>query len=169
MLIEYFIKNLIFLALVAITFLCFRLILSKSKFQGRGKGTVLKYPLSYRLAPLVTVGFFAVVTALVFTLAKNDLVYVVASGIVAFGGLLVSLSWSLWRVKIGEDGFTHINCFGKKRRYVYAILEHKQAEGDPKWHFYQGEIKVFTMPLFIQNRDKLLSAYYHYKNKHNKS
>ncbi|MBE5730924.1 MAG: hypothetical protein E7350_03140 [Clostridiales bacterium] len=166
MIIEYFIKNLVFLALVAITFLCFRLILVKSKFQGKGNGNILKYPLGYRLAPLVTVGFFAVVAALVGLFAEEDVLYVIASGIVAFGGLLVSLSWSLWRVEISEDGFTYTNCFGKKRRYVYANLEHKQAYSDPKWHFYQGEIKVLTMPLFIQNRDKLLSAYYHYKNKH---
>lgn len=157
--IEYFIKNLIFFALTIITFLIFKLILNKSKFKSGNDSNVLKYPLAYRLAPLCTVGYFGVVTLLVMLFAKGDFIYVIAASIVALGGIVTIVLWSLWRVEIKETEFVYTNMLNKKRTYGYSDLRLIKDANGIKWFFYKGQEKVFYMPYFIQNREKLVKAY----------
>ncbi|MCH5163946.1 MAG: hypothetical protein J1F36_02895 [Clostridiales bacterium] len=160
--IEYFIKNLIFFALTAVAFLLFKLILSKAKFKSDKDRNVLRYPLAYRLAPLCIVGYFMVVTLLVALFAKSDLIYVIVAGIVALGGVVTIVLWSLWRVEIKETEFVYTNILGKKRTYGYGDLQLTKDESGMKWFFYKGEEKVLSLPYFIQNREKLIKAYENY-------
>ena len=157
--IEYFIKNMIFFALTIVAFLIFKLILNKSKFKSGNDSDVLKYPLAYRLAPLCTVVYFCVVTLLVVLFASSDLIYVIAAAIVALGGIVTIVLWSLWKVEIKDTGFVFTNFFGRKRTYGYGDLQLIKDENGMKWFFYKGGEKVLYMPYFIQNREKLVKAY----------
>ena len=160
---EYFIKNMAFFALTVITFLLVKLIIYKSKLNAiPRKANVLRYPLAYRLAPLVTVGYFAVVTALVYIFGAKDWIYSIASGVVAVGGVVLSICWSLWRVVIRYDNFVFTNCFGNRITLMYVELELRETVQGAKWHFYRGSEQVFCMPFFVQCRDKLSNAYYDY-------
>lgn len=160
---EYFYKNLVFIALAVATFLIIKLILRKTKFKNKEVGTTLKYPLSYRLAPLCTLGFFAAVLGLAAIVGiKTHHIYVIAAGIVALGGLITALGLSLWKVEIGEDSFIYVNYFGKKKKFAYIDLEIDRPASTTKWYFYKDKIKVFTMRFFIRGGNKLASAYEDY-------
>ena len=152
---EYFVKNLIFFALTIAAAVAFRLVLAKTKFRGGKVGDVLKFPLSYRLAPLIFAAYFAVVALLVLLFAKGDYIYMIVAGIVAVAALPIALGWSLWKVEIGEDGFAFRNCFGIKHRYVYRDLELEEHPSGMKWYFVLGQKRVLCVRRFVRGGDRL--------------
>lgn len=157
---EFFIKNLIFFGLTILATILFKLIIAKSKFRKKNSGNILKYPLGYRLAPLSFVGYCGVVTALAFWQGIGaHWQYVVVSGIVAAGGLIVMIVWSIWRVEFDETGFVYTSKAGKKNAYVFEKLELKQNEHGTKWYFYLDGVEVFCLPFYISGGKELLKAY----------
>ncbi len=167
--IEYFVKNLVFFALAAVTFLLIRLTLNRTKLNGKSDGKTLRYPLGYRLAPLITLGFFAVVVFLYFIFGAKNWLYVVAAAVVAAVGLCVSLCFSLWRVVIKDESFVFRSCLGTSVEYFYKDLQQKNEPSGAKWFFVCDGQKVFTMPFFVRGGNKLLSAYDNYYNRQPKA
>ena len=144
--------------------LVFKLIMAKSKFKKTSKNNILRYPLGYRLAPLAFVGYFAVVTGLVLWQGiESDWFYMAVSGVVAVGGIVLMILWSLWRVKVGESSFMYVSITGKKRTYNYADLELVHNDSGTKWYFYLGQDCVFCMPYFITNGKSLEKAYENFR------
>ena len=162
-LVEYFIKNLIFIALAVVACLAYRLIVSKSKIGKRCKNKTLTYPLSRRLAPLVSLGYGVVVCMLVALIAPRDVIYAYAAILAAVFGVAVSATRFVWRVIVGEDKFTCVSFLGVKRTYGYEDLELRKNANGTKWVFYSGETVVFSVPYYIVGADSLVEAYYSYR------
>ncbi len=160
--IEYFIKNLIFIALTALDVFAFKLIIYKTKFKKPYDGSaILRYPLPYRLAPLTSLAYFVVVTAaiLLFGDIKSDYLYLIAAGVVVLASLTFTVFWSIWKVEFDATGFTYTSYFGKKYNYAFSELEVKRDVAQFGWSFFKQEEEVFRLHGFIQNGDKLVMAY----------
>lgn len=160
--IEYFIKNIIFIVLTAIDVFAFKLIIYKTKFKKPYDGSgILRYPLPYRLAPLTSLAYFVVVTAaiLIFGDIKGDYLYLIAAGVVVAVSLSFIIFWSIWKVAFDDNSVTYTGFFGKTRRFEYGEIELKKDYGQFGCSFYKAGEKVFDLPGFIQNGDMLVKAY----------
>lgn len=158
--VEYFIKNLIFIAIAVVACFAYRFIINKTKLSKKSESKTLRYPIAYRLAPLIAIVYLGVIWGLVALFAPRDIIYVYAAAVMAAFGFVVFVARSLWRVNIKSDCFTVVSFFGVKHTYGYENLQLSKNEKGTKWIFFSGEITVFSLPFFIQDGDNLVEAYY---------
>lgn len=130
------------------------------------KSYILKIPVQYRIVPLLLIGlyFFIVIIVLV---QKEDISYIIGGGVlIALPGLIMFICWSLWKVEVRRDEFVYRNFIGRTKKYKYAELEYDIANSGLKWYFYKDGKKVFCMPYYIEDGNKLERVYKRYKRKH---
>lgn len=124
------------------------------------KTNILRIPSAYRITMLVCSIVSFGVSMLAFIIKGEawqlGLMFFL---IVALFMLILFICWSLWRVEIYKDCFIYRNYLGKRKEYKYSELEYRAHPKGLKWYFYKDGKKVFCMPYYIENENKLVKAY----------
>lgn len=128
---------------------------------------VLKMPMLYRVVPCMMIIFAALLSIYVLIAQFEDWPYLIIL-VVFMGvpGIAMLTCFSLWKVEIDKEKFLYRNFLGGTKIYYYKDLEQQYDGKGIKWYFYKGGKKVFCMPYYIKNGNKLLRVYKKYQIKH---
>jgi hypothetical protein len=130
------------------------------------EGCILKMPELYKIVPCMVI-IFAVIMSIYTLLAQfEDWPYLIILWFF-FGlpSITMLICFSVWKVEVRKEEFVYRNFLGKIKIYEYKDLEHRYDERGLKWYFYKDGKKVFCMPYYIENGNKLERVYKKYQTK----
>ena len=130
------------------------------------EGYILKMPELYKIVPCIGI-IFLVLLSLYILLAQFEDWPLLIVGWFFFGlpSITMLICFSVWKVEVRKEEFVYRNFLGKIKIYEYKDLEHRYDERGLKWYFYKDGKKVFCMPYYIENGNKLERVYKKYQTK----
>ncbi len=155
---KFYLKLLITLIPLTLTLVFSRLVYKQDK--DTEKKSVLKFPLLYRIVPLLVFCVTIILSVYILLFQFEDWPYIIVLiGVVGLPFMITFIMWSLWRIDIKDDGFMYRNFFGRKIEYQYEDLEYQMHPKGLKWYFYKGDKKVLCMAYYIEGGDILEKQY----------
>ena len=130
------------------------------------EGYILKMPNMYRVVSFLLIVFWLLVTIIILLTQLEDWPYIIAFGIFSgLPGIIMLICFSLWKVEVQKEKFIYRNFIGKTKVYQYMELKFQVDDKGIKWYFYKDGKKVFSMPYYIENGNKLERVYKKYQTK----
>lgn len=130
------------------------------------EGYILKMPNMYRVVSSLLIVFWLFVTIIILLTQLEDWPYIIAFGVFSgLPGIIMLICFSLWKVEVQKEKFIYRNFIGKIKVYQYTELEVKYDDKGIKWYFYKDGKKVFSMPYYVENGNKLERVYKKYQTK----
>ena len=130
------------------------------------EGYILKMPNMYRVVSFLLIVFWLLVTIIILLTQLEDWPYIIAFGIFSgLPGIIMLICSSLWKVEVQKEKFIYRNFIGKTKVYQYMELKFQDDDKGIKWYFYKDGKKVFSMPYYIENGNKLERVYKKYQTK----
>lgn len=129
-------------------------------------GYILKMPELYRIVPCIGI-IFLILLSLYILLAQFEdwSCLIIAWFFFGIPSIIIFICFSVWKVEVRKEEFVYRNFIGKIKIYQYKDLEHRYDGRGLKWYFYKDEKKVFCMPYYIENGNKLERVYKKYCSK----
>lgn len=137
-----------------------RLAYVKIKDKELKEKSVLRFPLFYRIVPVLWGPWCIIISIYVLLFQSEDWQYIIM--IFCVFGLpfsAISIMWSMWKVEMKEDGFTYRNYFGVRREYKYDELEYSDHPKGLKWFFLMNGKKMICIAHYIERGDALRKLY----------
>ena len=130
------------------------------------EGYILKMPNMYRVVSSLLIVVWLFVTIIILLTQLEDWPYIIAFGVFSgLPGIIMLICFSLWKVEVQKEKFIYRNFIGKIKVYQYTELEVKYDDKGIKWYFYKDGKKVFSMPYYVENGNKLERVYKKYQTK----
>lgn len=130
------------------------------------EGYILKMPNMYRVVSSLLIVFWLFVTIIILLTQLEDWPYIIAFGVFSgLPGIIMLICFSLWKVEVQKEKFIYRNFIGKIKVYQYTELEVKYDDKGIKGYFYKDGKKVFSMPYYVENGNKLERVYKKYQTK----
>ena len=129
-------------------------------------GYILKMPELYRIVPCIGLIFLIIMSIYTLLAQFEDCPYLII--VWFFFGIpciIMLICFSVWKVEVRKEEFVYRNFLGKIKIYEYKDLEHRYDGRGLKWYFYKDRKKVFCMPYYIEDGNKLERVYKKYQTK----
>lgn len=129
-------------------------------------GYILKMPELYQIVPCIGLAFVIIMSIYILLVQFEDWPYLIILWL--FFGIpciIMLVCFSIWKVEVQKEKFVYRNFLAKIKTYQYKDLELRYDDKGIKWYFYKDNKKVFCMPYYVEDGNKLEKVYKKYQTK----